>query len=513
MQNIEVGSARPLCDGDYRHALIHLAWYREDRQRTLLFGMVELFPAEMPAPDSSEEMGQPLRAIGRQHWVYIRRFAMPVSDALNWYEECRKGRVRIPGEEEKELVVNAFGQEPPWPHLLTTQKLPFHAWGSVRAHHLVQAAPPPAAKLPMTTEIAAKWLAERLYFDMIKFGEWLGSVSLVAPNPVLRAIHHTLAVDEQGEASDIHLITRSGFRVNGLVVHLGEHRHGGIAGFRTINVEQPYLRIRHVGRTEDVSLAVVCQRRGVLEWQDPTGFLRTLAFSMSVNEGVQTVKVPDSPGRTGEEYRRHLHVRTSDTLFGEVAGERSIAAVLRGAALARESANEAQRRGQKLFYDDPDGARDFIRGIIGRAQVKVWIVDPYFATKELFAFALATSFANVEVRIITSAEYLKKRDNVDKTREAGEVLFSQMKALKDHGRFEIFVMPGARSPIHDRFLVIDETVWHSGNSLHSIGERASLLIKLPAPVPIIALIENVTKIPLKNWLSIRHKARGKGKKR
>jgi hypothetical protein len=45
---------------------------------------------------------------------------------------------------------------------------------------------------------------------------------------------------------------------------------------------------------------------------------------------------------------------------------------------------------------------------------------------------------------------------------------------------EIKVMPGQKSPVHDRFLIVDGTVWVLGASLNEFGSRGSLLMKLPA---------------------------------
>jgi hypothetical protein len=33
--------------------------------------------------------------------------------------------------------------------------------------------------------------------------------------------------------------------------------------------------------------------------------------------------------------------------------------------------------------------------------------------------------------------------------------------------------------LHDRFLAVDGAVWFSGNSLNAIGQRESMIIKLP----------------------------------
>jgi hypothetical protein len=39
--------------------------------------------------------------------------------------------------------------------------------------------------------------------------------------------------------------------------------------------------------------------------------------------------------------------------------------------------------------------------------------------------------------------------------------------------------------LHDRFLVVDGAVWFSGNSLNAIGQRESMIVKLPDPSPVI----------------------------
>ena len=42
----------------------------------------------------------------------------------------------------------------------------------------------------------------------------------------------------------------------------------------------------------------------------------------------------------------------------------------------------------------------------------------------------------------------------------------------------IRVLTGDPPPVHDRFLIVDGTVWLSGNSLHTLGERAGVIVRL-----------------------------------
>ena len=57
---------------------------------------------------------------------------------------------------------------------------------------------------------------------------------------------------------------------------------------------------------------------------------------------------------------------------------------------------------------------------------------------------------------------------------------------------EIKVLRGGKHPpVHDRFLVIDGDVWLTGNSLNSIGERASVMLKLPDAGAVRARLERL----------------------
>lgn len=57
---------------------------------------------------------------------------------------------------------------------------------------------------------------------------------------------------------------------------------------------------------------------------------------------------------------------------------------------------------------------------------------------------------------------------------------------------EVRILRGAKSPpLHDRFLVIEGDVWLSGNSLNNIGERASVILKLPDPSSVLERLERL----------------------
>ena len=115
----------------YRQAVIHLAWVRNAETAHLLFGMLELRPNELP-----DAVGCATRSFHAEpkccESLHYQRFVLSATDALEWYEHAASGTLALPREsgqvaleDETELVGGPFLQEPPWPHLVTSNELIF----------------------------------------------------------------------------------------------------------------------------------------------------------------------------------------------------------------------------------------------------------------------------------------------------------------------------------------------------------------------------------------------------
>ena len=159
--------------------------------------------------------------------------------------------------------------------------------------------------------------------------------------------------------------------------------------------------------------------------------------------------------------------------------------------LASENRRSRQRSArdydQTWFHGAPADAEEFVRQKISAAHHIVFIVDPYFAGRELLAFGHAIRRPNVQLRILTSSLAFSA-DGISGANADTE--YQRMTRLKDTFndfsiRLEIRVLPGDPPALHDRFLIVDTSVWLSGNSLNTIGERAGMIVKLPDPEPVI----------------------------
>jgi hypothetical protein len=134
------------------------------------------------------------------------------------------------------------------------------------------------------------------------------------------------------------------------------------------------------------------------------------------------------------------------------------------------------------FDGDATAGRHAVRGIIRRAAKSIDLLDPYFGRDDLLGFPLATSVHGLPVRILTSAEVCAKQD--DSGAENGITLLANLERIRSRDpriAIEVRVMEGRKSPIHDRFLIADGTVWVLGSSLNEFGDRGTLLLRLPTP--------------------------------
>ena len=87
----------PLQLKGYGQAVIHLAWYRNNQTRHLLFGMVELRPTEFSNVSSCTLKSA---RIGNKGGTYLhyRRFSFTADAAISWYEAALAGNTVLPND-------------------------------------------------------------------------------------------------------------------------------------------------------------------------------------------------------------------------------------------------------------------------------------------------------------------------------------------------------------------------------------------------------------------------------
>ncbi|WP_207281781.1 VPA1262 family N-terminal domain-containing protein [Pseudomonas sp. FW300-N2F2] len=500
-----------ILDDDYQYAVVDMACLFHNNACYLVFASAQFFPAELGAPAEEPSTSYPVKKLKSGSRLVRRRYVVTAKQAQAWYHDCLSGEVQLlMGDEQRyRLLHENLFPEPSWPHLVTTEDFVAvsDVEGALRVHHLMpHHCPPMISQLCDIEPAAVSWLCSELGIDFLRHPEQFGSVHLLLPNPVLRDLQIRLHVDEQGvEKTVLRLSPRHNHSVRGLEVMMLEHRPTGISAIQTVIAEGSYLEIPHAGTAEKFELFIRCPVRGVLVWKKDRSYCTQMNFGLEV---IGTQKAIQVPGKEGLSFNVAIRERVSERVVGKAARANGIPARLRKGQYDRRRTLVAESQGQKWLHRNQEEATSFVRQLIGEAKHRVWIIDPYFATAELFSFAAATAYLNTEVTILTGASTaMAKPDEHYKDKEAGEAMLLNISQV-DMTHIKVRVMTGAMPTVHDRFLVIDNDVWFTGNSLNSLGERAGMMIKLPAPEPVIDKISLVLHDPartktLDDWVQHR----------
>ena len=486
----------------YRQATIHLAWIRDDKARRLLFGMVELRPNELP--DAAGCRCKRFRAEPKSRkYLHYQRFALPVAEAVQWYQAAAGGDIALPPDPERplggdrvQLDGGPFVAEPPWPHLVTSNDLVFAPdWmHGARTHFLFPKETPPRSVVEIIqADKNRDQLEEWLNFDVVEsYPDYQGVLSMLAPDPVVRSLETTRvegATAGAGETVAYKLVARKGQCVDGIRLEVVNERVRGRMEPLVHQFGSDAIAVlefpAEVGRE---GLTITHPTLGLLSWHEPLPLLRSIHTRMESVLRTKRIEVPPR-GRKGSGYTYDVAEvgLESEDVIGDIVEHADVVSRLAVAEHRRTRQRAANDYDQQWFYRTPSDAAHYVRQRIGRARETVIIVDPYFAGRELLAFGHAIRRPDVELRILTSAQGFGRgcdgRSTLDTAKQLMDVLDQTFNDYRVSPM--IRVLTGYPPPVHDRFLIVDGTVWLSGNSLHTLGERAGVIVRLPDPTPII----------------------------
>lgn len=501
---------------DHRCAELTVLYSRhtQSQARQLWLGVVELLP---PGIEALPEWPSPTEAATwrdrKQKLEFnLRRVQLPVADAVAWYEGLRtNSKVLLPptsqerqeGAEARHLQAGPFLEEPPWPGLvlnhtgtLLRPSTPF--WGQrpgQSRHHMLLKQE--ALVLPGASHDAwGRWVESLLHFPFQDQPMLWGSAHLVLPNPVFRAC--SVRLNRAKGDLRVTLKPYPHQNLSSLSLQVTEHRPEGLAAATLIAPVAQHNAIAWPHEPFQISLAIHCRHRGLLFQEGPFSFLRSTTIQGHIKQGTREVVVPAHQGRPEERYIIHERVALEATTVGSPGGDSATARLLK-AQSAEDHARRLKAWESLWFMGQEDAATTVLRKIVAQAHHRVLIVDPYFSHVDFRRYCLANPNAKLLVQILTSAQHLKKD-------QEGELFWTDLQGIQNQMpglKVEVRVMPGKRSPIHDRFLVVDQSVWKMGASFNAFGSAGTLLERHPDP-NMLAILEGHwqlnTNRPLQDWV-------------
>lgn len=482
---------------DYIGAAVRLTTVMQEEGQHLLFACVELYPHEIPLPP---KYTTPLeKRIGKRSTLVSTIAVMPVGDALEWYEGALRGQLKVPGiAADVNVGVHQLASEPGLGRLVTGGDLPFGTrWHcGPRIHHLVPMEDPPAALNWLLADSRARtaareWLAGTLGFDVLAYDEYLFSLVLLAPNPVARSAVWYVRdkLPDGGEKIGISVLPRHRASPSDVEVHFREERAEGTSllrecgldsyGLGEIDLPQPCGRSR---------LEIISRSRGVLGIFGGEGFWRDVSVESRILSQKGEVFVP---GRRKTEASSAYPVGHWEPQLRRARQVPTLSAQLRVLELKERRATrsgkarpEAMALGEdgeeRLFFQDRDRAVRAIGGLIAHAQSAVVFVDAFFSHVEVRQFAFATQLSGVGVHVLVGrGDYLWARASAEDpdSKVLGDLFAEDLRALEEEVKRmglrlpDVKLMGDEARTYHDRFLVIDDQVWHVGHSFNQIGEN------------------------------------------
>jgi len=418
--------------------------------------------------------------------LHIQRWHVSVSDGIQWYRSCVDGSMKVPKinpSNQTVVQLRQLGDDPPWPQLVVEVDKFWSCsefWGDrpggSRWHRLF-----PLTAVDITNgwqaadfEKARDFLMSEVHLDLLSRSVLLGSCHLRLPNPVFRDIHQRVGSDWRSVAFALEL--HPGQSLDELELTFWNQRSWGATSVRRMTL-QPGMNVLPVPEgVEQVAHAISCKRRGLLSQSKLGRLIGTVDISMNIISEQRHVETPRGAYTVGvSETAQSIQVGTPRPVV----------------ALNRLAEDERQQRTEKAwaetafrwFDKDSVAGRQAIRDIIKSASKSVDLLDPYFGCVDLLEFALSTTRHGVSFRVLTSHDFCTSGEDPYLKIERGDALAKTLDSVCAQDprlNIEIKVMPGQKSPVHDRFLIVDGTVWVLGASLNEFGSRGSLLMKLQA---------------------------------
>jgi hypothetical protein len=554
----------------FEWSVIRLASYLPpgpDREPQLLFGTVSLLTKERARPRSSEKVEPFDIARGKGGKLFFRRTVLAVEEGIAWYRSSPLEGLatplptdeaeRLDGKDGTMLEATSFIDDPLWPMLgiPIAPDLLSEGGGAGYPAPFVGSAASPARihrrfgelrnfDAVITDVKAVAFLKKRVHVDLADYREYLGSLALIVPNPIVQKVNHYWAPssDGVGEKLVYHVVPRPGETLDGLRLTMIDKKVNLLSRFSPVDVPPNGLIVVDDPQyVEQTGYALSHTDRGPLVYQQPLSFMRAAGFNLQI-PGRQvrvSARKTNSLSSPDASYTVNELAQDARTVVGQSLPESHRKRII-------EAEERRQRRSQARRYDQvwfDDGTRTeaiaYLQSRIGQVREYIWVADPYLGGNDQMLYLHATHRTNVTITILTScrafevpeqadgnegqalAEFLNESNDKLRAWAAEEARMNEfagaLATFKRRGIGDVYarVLKGRAPPLHDRFLVVDGTVWFLGNSLNALGSKASMILMVPDPEPVLdrlrALIGQAT--PFDKYRDERARAKQRAQKK
>jgi hypothetical protein len=347
---------------------------------------------------------------------------------------------------------------------------------------------------PQELESLDAFAREMLGVDLLRFSEYQGAIQLCLPNPLVRGVQEYLAADEQNLL--VEFLERDGCSVSGCTLELTDLQASGKGFHLRVPVTGPHLIVPFPYPPRSLRTRLL-NPAGDCIHESTGAFLSESSLRIQAQLGghVRNFTIKSRDG--SEEQYTVKTVAGEHPRYAEEDEERTVARLLREARGQRQLENLEQSRTFVYFEGGAESkqrASAIVRELLGQVQRRCLICDPYLSSGDVARFAPFVRIQRLPIRLLGARFFLKQEIQKDSEETEGDALLRCIRQLTDLDPTLVLscrVLRGSqKSPVHDRFLVVDDDVYLLGSSLNEFGARATTLFKVPDPQRLIAETES-----------------------
>lgn len=335
---------------------------------------------------------------------------------------------------------------------------------------------------------AGEFTSRYLNFDISTAQEHLGNIYLCGCNPLLRK--YNLSLLDSNKRLLVEMNERAGKSIVGAILLLEEKRGTQIGFSIKVIIESifqiidlPYFPDELITTIYDIDGRLLEKHYGV--WVNIAANLRfggtELHLTIEKDDKTELIKIPKY-GK-GQEVKVGAYDHSNAQYFKQAAQNRRFL--------------ELEQSKEFIFFPGNNGDKEkaeiHIREIVSNASTRCMFLDPYFGAVDM-VYAMVVQNIGFPVQIISSANFLRGKinKNPDSITHAEKLLqvIEDYKRLFPNQEIECRVLIGNnRSPLHDRYIIVDNKVYLLGSSFNEFGSRATTLSKVPTPDRMITQAE------------------------
>ena len=317
-----------------------------------------------------------------------------------------------------------------------------------------------------------------LGIPLLSHMEYWGSVFLCLPDPYIKRVELKLGKD--GRKLLVRLLMRKDAPALKGFLELTDERRLGKGFCLRHEITKNVFSVEMPNEPEQLRYRIFTQDGELIE-ESANYFMKKIHYQMEILAGRRRFIIPgrektDVEMKSYEEFFiGDKEIETYAEYLNEEERKRSLEAL------------EAERvfmyfPGNRYINDSRDKAVSILKELIGKAQRTCILCDPYFSNKDFLEYGIVVSSINVVLHVVTSEAFLLQPFSEDNPVKQGELLIDLLEQWHEHAFFCFHVLKGRkRSPLHDRFMVLDDDVYLLGSSFSEFGSRATTLYKIPNP--------------------------------